>query len=139
MLIVLLLQIKVVFHLLTSPKLFQHNHFVATVLRRLGKQRRFLLVLSRVYDVSPFLFVLGLEVSQELVKRLITLCHRANRCVQRFSWSLLLCFNKPLQLLDFLNSFWSTGSLFAASVATVGEEKHLVFVVLIGVVVEHHL
>lgn len=70
--LMLFLKLIPVFHLLATSKLFKHDHLVSPVLRTLGKQGFFLLILSRVDDVRPLLLVLGFEIAQKLVERFVT-------------------------------------------------------------------
>lgn len=86
---------------LPSAELFQHDHFVATVFGRLGKEHLLFLVLCRVDNVCPLLLILALKVAQELIERLVTLCHRPNARIQRLSLRLLLTFDELLKFFDF--------------------------------------
>ena len=136
---VLIAQFEVVFHVLPAAELLQHDHLIAAVFGRLGKQCLFLLVLRRIDNVTPLLLVLGLEVPEELVEGLVTLGHRPDARIERLSLRRLLRLDELLKLLDLGDSLGTRRGFLAARVFLVCEEKHLVLVVLALVLVGHHL
>jgi len=75
----LLHEVEVVLQLLAPAEFFEHGHFILAVVIRTGKDLLFLSLLSHVYNTRPILLILGSEVAEEFVKRLIPLSHRLDR------------------------------------------------------------
>ena len=110
------------FEVLATTELFEHNHFVASILRRLVKESLFLLVLSRIYYIGPILLILGFKVAQELIEGLITLRHRPDARIQRLSWCILLRFDEFLKFLDLCDCLGAASELFTPGVLSIGKE-----------------
>jgi len=81
-LIVLPAHVEIFFHVLTTTELFKHDHLITPVFWRFCQKGLFLLVLSCINDICPFLLILSLEIAKEFVERLIALSHRPNASVQ---------------------------------------------------------
>lgn len=79
--LVLLARFPIVLHVLATTELFKHDHLITPVFWRLCKKGLFLLILSCINDICPFLLILSFEVAKEFVKRLIALSHRPNASV----------------------------------------------------------
>ena len=52
---------------------------------------------------------------------------------------MLLFFDEPLEFLDLCNGLRPASRLFPSGLLSVGEEKHLVLLVPIGIAIQHHL
>ena len=112
----------ILFEVLATSELFEHDHFVASILRRFVKEGLLLLILSRIYYIGPILLILGLKVAQEFIEGLITLRHRPNARIQRLSWRILLRFYEFLKFLDLCDCLRTASGLFTSLVLPIGEE-----------------
>jgi len=112
----------ILFKVLSATELLEHNHFVASILRRLVKEGLLFLVLGRIYYIGPNLLILGLKVAKELIEGLITLRHRSNARIQRLSWRILLRFDEFLKFLDLSYCLRTASGLFTPFVLPISEE-----------------
>jgi hypothetical protein len=132
--------IIVVRKILSSSKFLHHHHLVLSHLWSHLQESILLLILSQIDNVCPSLLVFGLEISEELIERLVFLSHFSNTLIKGFTLVSLVGAYEILQLLNLLNGPWSGKiTLLASFTLFILEKQHLVFLIFVLVRVYNHL